>query len=59
MGDGTCDGQDFMTGECGNDGGDCNECSVPNATLVGDGICHGGKYMTSLCNFDGGEFVPD
>jgi hypothetical protein len=62
VGDGTCDGGDYNTAECGFDGGDCEDfnnkypnCNVAFPYLIGDGLCDGGDYNTAECGFDGGD----
>ena len=67
VGDGVCDGVNYMTNECGFDGGDCERClaNLENTTLnerlvdiskVGNGFCDGGEVlMSDECGNDGGD----
>merc|ERR1712151_237134 len=58
IGDGACDGTDYMTEECGYDGGDCDNCNVKNIYKVGDGNCDeddDAGYNTEECYYDGGD----
>ena len=69
LGDGTCDGGEYNTAQCGFDGGDCEQynalveqgCPVPNnsdASRLGDGICDGGIFVAEGCDLDGGDCQP-
>ena len=61
IGDGICNGGNYLTNECGMDEGDCDDCiaEIPsiNLTLIGDGNCDNGIYNTIECNFDGGDCI--
>jgi len=58
IGNGFCDGGKYASILCGNDGGDCDNCTVPNMELIGDGSCDGAEYNTTECSFDGGDCLP-
>lgn len=63
IGDGSCDGGDYNTVECGFDGGDCvtfnaqyPECKVDLPYWIGYfNTCDGGEYNTIECGWDGGD----
>lgn len=59
IGDGICDGGDYLSEECAFDGGDCGNCTLGDKTMsidyIGDGLCDGENYMTEACGFDGGD----
>ncbi len=60
VGDGVCNGGDYMTGQCGYDGGDCDGCVVIDAFLINNQICNReGTYNTIECDFDGGDWNAD
>ncbi len=67
IGNGECDGGEYLTEDCAWDGGDCANCTMGDKTMsllfIGDGICDGKKYMTEECGYDGGDcdkcFVKD
>lgn len=53
IGNGVCNGGAYATEECGQDGGDCARCVVPDMSLVGNKECNGGVYMSEDCSYDG------
>jgi hypothetical protein len=55
IGNGKCNGGEYMSEECSYDGGDCALCIVHNNSLVGDGTCNGREYMSKECSYDGGD----
>jgi len=55
IGDGVCNGGQYMLDGCNMDGGDCDDCIVSNIYKIGDGECNGGPYMASSCSNDGGD----
>ena len=68
IGDGSCDGGDYNTEECGWDGGDCIEfnekypnCMVDWPSFLENGYCNAGDYSnegdynTEECGWDGGD----
>ena len=57
IGDGTCDGGEYNTEECGFDEGDCDRCQVSDSSIIGDGECNGGETLTEECNFDAGVSI--
>lgn len=54
IGDGNCDGGEYLSEACHHDGGDCNECLVDDPTKIGDGYCDP-EYDTEACSRDGGD----
>lgn len=71
IGDGSCDGQEYLTEECGWDGGDCIEfnkaypnCNVTFPGFIGNGDNQsglssvlGGGYNTEECGWEGGDNI--
>jgi len=55
VGDGICDGGDYMVEGCLYDGGDCDNCTGVHLEWIGDGACDGVEYMTEACGYDGGD----
>lgn len=53
VGNGVCNGVDYATESCENDGQDCVDCAVGIISRVGDGFCDGGSYLE--CSNDGGD----
>jgi len=57
IGNGICDGGDYVTEECSIDGGDCDTCLDQTGTEpghIGDGYCDV-NLNTTACNWDGGD----
>lgn len=52
--DGFCNGGDYMSDACSNDGGDCEGCIAHDPDLIGDGHCDL-NYNTTFCSWDGGD----
>jgi len=54
-----CNGGDYASDECGNDGGDCENCFAENIALMlfGDGFCDEINNVDG-CSFDGNDCVP-
>ena len=60
--DGSCDGGDYNTHECGWDGGDCTtfnlqypNCQVEFPYLIGNSMCDSRFYNVEECDYDGGD----
>ena len=66
IGDGSCDGQEYLTEACEWDGGDCDSClnltgwdSLEELSQnLGDGVCNPDLNITE-CSWDSGDCLED
>ncbi len=57
IGDGICNGGEYLTQDCAYEAGDCDLCIANDMGKIGDGTCDS-DLDTPECSYDGGDCIP-